>query len=64
MAHRGLTFGIYLAHFQDDYKPMNEVYKTYFPEGRRPARTCVGTTGLAYDARIEIDLIARRPTGA
>jgi reactive intermediate/imine deaminase len=55
---------IYLAHFQDDYGPMNAVYKTYFPEGRRPARTCVGTTGLAYDARIEIDLIARRPTGA
>ncbi len=52
---------IYLTHFQDDYKAMNEVYKTYFPEDRRPARTCVGTTGLAYDARIEIDLIARRP---
>jgi reactive intermediate/imine deaminase len=54
---------VYLTHFQDDYKPMNEVYKTYFPEGRRPARTCIGTTGLAYDARIEIDMVARRPQG-
>jgi enamine deaminase RidA (YjgF/YER057c/UK114 family) len=26
-----------------------------------PARTCVGVTGLAYDALIEIDLVARRP---
>jgi 2-iminobutanoate/2-iminopropanoate deaminase len=41
---------------------MNEVYSAFFPEGRRPARTCIGTTGLAYDARIEIDMIARRPT--
>lgn len=52
---------IYLTHFQTDYVRMNDVYKTYFPEGRRPARTCIGTTGLAYDARIEIDLVARRP---
>ena len=27
---------------------------------RLPARTCVGVTGLAYDALIEIDLICRR----
>jgi 2-iminobutanoate/2-iminopropanoate deaminase len=37
------------------------VYSTFFPAGRLPARTCTGTTGLAYDARIEIDMIARRP---
>jgi 2-iminobutanoate/2-iminopropanoate deaminase len=53
---------IYLTHFQTDYVRMNDVYKSYFPEGRRPARTCIGTTGLAYNARIEIDLVARRPT--
>ena len=40
---------------------MNEVYRTYFPEDGRPARTCVGVTGLAYEARIQIDLVARRP---
>jgi 2-iminobutanoate/2-iminopropanoate deaminase len=53
---------IYLRHFQEDYARMNDVYRTFFPEDRRPARTCIGTTGLAYDARIEIDLVARRPT--
>jgi len=52
---------IYLRHFDDDYAAMNEVYRGYFPEGRLPARTCVGVTGLAYDALIEIDLIAKRP---
>ena len=40
---------------------MNAVYETYFDPGRRPARTCVGVTGLALDARVEIDLLARRP---
>jgi 2-iminobutanoate/2-iminopropanoate deaminase len=52
---------IYLTHFADDYARMNEVYSSFFPPDRRPARTCIGTTGLAYDARIEIDMIARRP---
>jgi 2-iminobutanoate/2-iminopropanoate deaminase len=52
---------IYLRHFETDYGRMNEVYRTFFPEGRLPARTCIGTTGLAYDARIEIDMVARRP---
>jgi 2-iminobutanoate/2-iminopropanoate deaminase len=36
------------------------VYASYFPPDRRPARTCVGVTDLARDARIEIDCIARR----
>ena len=52
---------IYLTHFDADYAPMNAVYNEYFPAGRLPARTCIGTTGLAYGARIEIDMIARRP---
>jgi 2-iminobutanoate/2-iminopropanoate deaminase len=53
---------IYLTRFKQDYAAMNETYRSYFAEGRLPARTCVGVTGLAYDALIEIDLIARRPT--
>jgi 2-iminobutanoate/2-iminopropanoate deaminase len=53
---------IYLTRFKQDYEAMNRVYRSFFPEGRLPARTCVGVTGLAYDALIEIDLIARRPT--
>ena len=52
---------IYLTEFKRDYAAMNETYRSYFAEGRLPARTCVGVTGLAYDALIEIDLIARRP---
>ena len=52
---------IYLTRFEQDYTAMNEVYRTYFAEGRLPARTCVGVTGLAYNALIEIDLVARRP---
>jgi reactive intermediate/imine deaminase len=51
---------IYLTHFQEDYAAMNTVYRTFWPEGKLPARTCIGTTGLAYDARIEIDMVARR----
>jgi reactive intermediate/imine deaminase len=52
---------IYLTRFAEDYAAMNEVYRSYFAVERLPARTCVGVTGLAYNARIEIDLIARRP---
>jgi 2-iminobutanoate/2-iminopropanoate deaminase len=54
---------IYLTEFKRDYAAMNETYRSYFAPDRLPARTCVGVTGLAYDALIEIDLIARRPSG-
>ena len=40
---------------------MNAVYATYWDADRRPARTCIGVTALALDARIEIDLLAKRP---
>lgn len=53
---------IYLTRFKDDYAAMNATYRSYFPADRLPARTCVGVTGLAYDALIEIDLVARRPS--
>jgi 2-iminobutanoate/2-iminopropanoate deaminase len=52
---------IYLTNFKDDYAAMNQAYRGYFAQGRLPARTCVGVTGLAYNALVEIDLIARRP---
>ena len=52
---------IYLTQFKQDYVAMNETYRSYFAEGRLPARTCVGVTGLAYDALVEIDLVCRRP---
>lgn len=53
----------YLSHFEEDYAAMNETYASYFPADRRPARTCVGVTGLARGARVEIDMVARRPSG-
>jgi 2-iminobutanoate/2-iminopropanoate deaminase len=52
---------VFLMHFQEDYAAMNAVYAGYFPPDQRPARTCIGVNGLARDARIEIDCIARRP---
>ena len=52
---------VFLRHFDEDYATMNQVYASYFDAGRRPARTCVGVTGLARGARVEIDFIARRP---
>jgi reactive intermediate/imine deaminase len=56
-----LSVRIFLTRFDADYDAMNAVYATYFAPGRRPARTCVGVSGLAKGALIEIDLIARRP---
>ncbi len=52
---------VYLLRFKEDYDAMNAAYTAYFPADRLPARTCVGVTGLARDALVEIDLIARRP---
>lgn len=51
----------FLRHFDRDYAKMNEVYRSYFAPDRLPARTCVGVTGLAVNALVEIDFIARRP---
>ena len=49
---------IYLVNFQD-FDNINEIYKTYFPKDRLPARTCIGVTGLAVGSLIEIDLVAK-----
>jgi reactive intermediate/imine deaminase len=51
---------IYLTEFKQDYTAMNAIYASYFPDDRRPARTCIGVTGLARDACVEIDLVAKR----
>ena len=56
-----LSVRIFLTHFREDYAATNAVYSSYFPPNRRPARTCIGVTDLARDARIEIDCMARRP---
>src|SRR4029077_21223555 len=55
---------VYLTHFERDYAAMNRVYQSYFAPGHLPARTCIGVTGLARGALVEIDLLARRAAGA
>ena len=51
---------VYLTHFERDYGAMNAVWRSYFAPGRLPARTCIGVTGLARGALVEIDLLAKR----
>lgn len=55
-----LSARVYITHFERDYESMNAVYKSYFPPDRLPARTCIGVTGLARGALVEIDMVARR----
>ncbi|WP_454723731.1 MULTISPECIES: RidA family protein [Cupriavidus] len=70
LAGLGLTFAdvlvtrAYLTRFQQDYAAFNAAYQRFFEPGRLPARTCVGVTGLAYDALVEIDFVCRRPAAA
>lgn len=49
---------VYLVNFQD-FDSMNTVYESYFIRDKLPARTCIGVTGLAVGASVEIDLIAK-----
>jgi len=41
-----------------EWPAMNEVYRTMFTAGKYPARSAFGSTGLALDARLEIECIA------
>lgn len=38
-----------------NWPAMNKVYVTYFPEGKRPARSAFGTNGLALGGLTEIE---------
>ena len=49
---------VYLVNFKD-FDEMNNVYESYFEPKKLPARTCIGLTGLAVGASVEIDLIAK-----
>ena len=51
---------VYLTHFERDYAAMNAVWRSFFPAGKLPARTCIGVTGLARGALVEIDLLVKR----
>ncbi len=41
-----------------EWSAMNEVYSTYFPKNRFPARSAFATSGLALGARTEITCLA------
>ncbi|MEM7525427.1 MAG: RidA family protein [Pseudomonadota bacterium] len=51
----------YLTAFDRDFATFNEVYQSYFPVDRRPARTTIGVTALAVGALVEVDMVAKRP---
>lgn len=51
---------VYLTEFDRDYAAMNDTYQSYFEPGKLPARTCIGVTGLAVGALVEIDMVAKR----
>ncbi|MEO7361271.1 MAG: RidA family protein [Gemmatimonadaceae bacterium] len=41
-----------------EWATMNDVYVTFFNEARRPARSAMGASGLALNARVEIECLA------
>jgi len=45
-----------------EWPAFNEVYATFF-DGRFPARSALGASGLARGARVEVECIARLPSG-
>lgn len=51
-----LQMTVYLASL-DDYKGMNEVFKTYFPNGG-PARTTIAVAGVPGHSLLEVNCIA------
>ena len=56
-----LMVRVYLTSF-DDYAAFNAAYAGWF-KGPLPSRTCIGCSGLAIGAAVEIDLIAGIPAG-
>ena len=55
-----LSCRVYLTEFNRDFALMNDIYRSYFPSDRLPARTCIGVTGLARNALVEVDMVAHR----
>ena len=41
-----------------EWDAMNAVYRTFFRNGNFPARSAFGSTGLALNARVEVECIA------
>jgi reactive intermediate/imine deaminase len=66
LAQFGLTLDdalmvrVFLTSMEDDFAAFNEVYRGWF-RGPLPSRTCIGVTGLAVGALVEIDLVVGIP---
>lgn len=56
-----VRIGAYLTDWHD-YAAFNAAYECWFPD-RLPSRTCIGATGLAVGAQVELDLVAWRVEG-
>jgi 2-iminobutanoate/2-iminopropanoate deaminase len=52
---------IFMKHLHE-FDRMNAVYRSFFAEGREPARTTVGVADILLGCRIEIECVARLPT--
>jgi reactive intermediate/imine deaminase len=50
---------VYLSDMKH-YQEMNAAYRAYFPDGKFPARACVGGLQLALGAEMEISAIAHK----
>jgi 2-iminobutanoate/2-iminopropanoate deaminase len=47
---------LFLTDFRD-FQAVNEVFSSYFKDGRRPGRTTIGVIALAGQGDVEVDLI-------
>ncbi|HEY2928090.1 RidA family protein [Piscinibacter sp.] len=45
-----------------DWTAFNEVYRTFFDEGRYPARSAFGANALALGGRVEVECVAVLPS--
>ena len=41
-----------------EWASFNEVYREFFHENQLPARSAFGTSGLAFNARVEVECVA------
>lgn len=46
-----------------EWGAFNEIYKSYFEEGKFPARSAFGAAGLALGGKVEVECIAAAPAG-
>jgi len=68
LARRGLTHAdlvkcTVMLGDMADWPAFNAIYATYFKSDHYPARSAFAASGLAYDAKVEVECIAYNPAG-